>query len=184
MAPQVEDTFGYAFADILNNCAERKQCNEAGTKKHMLEAGSDMGTGVKNASVDGPSQNFTSRELESPHPESSTAWWECWRSSRRGRAASSSKQHNTNAVKNLAATQAVPGDNVDEGSSPQPPAKKAKHAAKHAAGVPARGRGGAGARAGGGAFGSRGGRHAAVAAASTREQQAGRRSGPAGRKRM
>eukprot|EP00873_Tetraselmis_striata_P035223 jgi/Tetstr1/455487/TSEL_042316.t1 len=27
-------------------------------------------------------------------------------------------KHNTNAVKNLAATQAVPGDNVDEGSSP------------------------------------------------------------------
>eukprot|EP00873_Tetraselmis_striata_P003220 jgi/Tetstr1/423484/TSEL_014163.t1 len=35
-------------------------------------------------------------------------------------------KHNTNAVKNLAATQAVPGDNVDEGSSPEPPAKKAK----------------------------------------------------------
>eukprot|EP00873_Tetraselmis_striata_P034737 jgi/Tetstr1/455001/TSEL_041859.t1 len=29
-------------------------------------------------------------------------------------------KHNTNAVKNLAATQAVPGDNVDEGSSPEP----------------------------------------------------------------
>eukprot|EP00873_Tetraselmis_striata_P004044 jgi/Tetstr1/424308/TSEL_014875.t1 len=46
-----------------------------------------------------------------------------------GRAASS----NTNAVKNLAATQAVPGDNVDEGSSPEPPAKKAKQPAKPAA---------------------------------------------------
>eukprot|EP00873_Tetraselmis_striata_P043235 jgi/Tetstr1/463499/TSEL_000748.t1 len=33
-------------------------------------------------------------------------------------------KHNTNAVKNMAATQAVPGDsNVDEGSSPEPPAK-------------------------------------------------------------
>eukprot|EP00873_Tetraselmis_striata_P043634 jgi/Tetstr1/463898/TSEL_008709.t1 len=53
-------------------------------------------------------------------------------------------KHNTNAVKNLAATQAVPGDNVDdEGSSPEPPAKKAKQPAKPAAvGVPARGRGG------------------------------------------
>eukprot|EP00873_Tetraselmis_striata_P012070 jgi/Tetstr1/432334/TSEL_021732.t1 len=29
-------------------------------------------------------------------------------------------KHNTNAVKNLAATQAVPGDNVDEDSSPEP----------------------------------------------------------------
>eukprot|EP00873_Tetraselmis_striata_P043257 jgi/Tetstr1/463521/TSEL_008400.t1 len=43
-------------------------------------------------------------------------------------------KHNTNAVKNLAATQAVPGDNVDEGSSPEPPAKKAKQPAKPAAG--------------------------------------------------
>eukprot|EP00873_Tetraselmis_striata_P043399 jgi/Tetstr1/463663/TSEL_008524.t1 len=32
-------------------------------------------------------------------------------------------KHNTNAVKNMAATQAVHGDNVDEGSSPEPPAK-------------------------------------------------------------
>eukprot|EP00873_Tetraselmis_striata_P020889 jgi/Tetstr1/441153/TSEL_029413.t1 len=38
------------------------------------------------------------------------------------------KQHNTNAVKNLAATQASLGDNVDEGSSPEPPAKGAKPA--------------------------------------------------------
>eukprot|EP00873_Tetraselmis_striata_P041569 jgi/Tetstr1/461833/TSEL_006912.t1 len=36
-------------------------------------------------------------------------------------------KHNTNAVKNLAATQAVPSDNVDEGSSPEPPAKKASN---------------------------------------------------------
>eukprot|EP00873_Tetraselmis_striata_P007659 jgi/Tetstr1/427923/TSEL_017998.t1 len=64
-------------------------------------------------------------------------------------------KHNTNAVKNLAATQAVPGDNVDEGSSPEPPAKKAKQPAKPAAGGLAQGRGGAGARAGGGALGSR-----------------------------
>eukprot|EP00873_Tetraselmis_striata_P019204 jgi/Tetstr1/439468/TSEL_027901.t1 len=79
-------------------------------------------------------------------------------------------KHNTNAVKNLAATQAVPGDNVDEGNSPEPPAKKDKQPAKPAAGGPARGRGGAGARAGGGAFGSRVSRRAAVAAASTRER--------------
>eukprot|EP00873_Tetraselmis_striata_P040378 jgi/Tetstr1/460642/TSEL_005838.t1 len=50
-------------------------------------------------------------------------------------------KYSTNAVKNLAATQAFPGDNVDEGSSPEPPAKKAKQPAKPAAGVPARGRG-------------------------------------------
>eukprot|EP00873_Tetraselmis_striata_P029937 jgi/Tetstr1/450201/TSEL_037240.t1 len=42
-------------------------------------------------------------------------------------------KHNTNAVKNLPATQAVPGDNVDEGSSPESPAKKAKQPAKPAA---------------------------------------------------
>eukprot|EP00873_Tetraselmis_striata_P013168 jgi/Tetstr1/433432/TSEL_022706.t1 len=35
-------------------------------------------------------------------------------------------KHNTNAVKNLAATQAVLGDNVDGGNSTEPPAKKAK----------------------------------------------------------
>eukprot|EP00873_Tetraselmis_striata_P016587 jgi/Tetstr1/436851/TSEL_025628.t1 len=63
-------------------------------------------------------------------------------------------KHITNAVKNLAATQAFPGDNVDEGSSPKPPAKKAKQPAnKPASGVPARGRSGDGAMAGGGAFG-------------------------------
>eukprot|EP00873_Tetraselmis_striata_P028276 jgi/Tetstr1/448540/TSEL_035800.t1 len=88
-------------------------------------------------------------------------------------------KHNTNAVKNLAATQTVPGVNVDEGSSPEPPSKKAKQPAKPAAGVPARGRDGDGAKAGGGAFGSRAGSHAAVAAASTtRELHARRRGGP------
>eukprot|EP00873_Tetraselmis_striata_P044580 jgi/Tetstr1/464844/TSEL_009583.t1 len=87
-------------------------------------------------------------------------------------------KHNTNAVKNLAATQAVPTDNVDEGSSPEPPAKKAKQPAKPAAGGLAQGRGGAGARAGGGALGSRAGRRAAVAVEATREPQAGRRGGP------
>eukprot|EP00873_Tetraselmis_striata_P042376 jgi/Tetstr1/462640/TSEL_007624.t1 len=65
-------------------------------------------------------------------------------------------KHTTNAVKNLAATHAFSGDDVDEGSSPEPPAKKAKQPAKPAVGVPARGRGGDGAR-GGGAFGSRAG---------------------------
>eukprot|EP00873_Tetraselmis_striata_P039209 jgi/Tetstr1/459473/TSEL_004840.t1 len=90
---------------------------------------------------------------------------------------------NTNAVKNLAATQAVPGDNVDESSSPEPPAKKAKQPAKPAAGVPARGRGGVGA----GAIGSRADRQAteaAIAAAATREQQAHRHGGPGGRNQM
>eukprot|EP00873_Tetraselmis_striata_P025448 jgi/Tetstr1/445712/TSEL_003511.t1 len=63
-------------------------------------------------------------------------------------------KHNTNAAKNLAATKAFSGDNVDERSGPEPPAKKAKQHVKPAAGVPAgagRGRGGAGGRAGGGA---------------------------------
>eukprot|EP00873_Tetraselmis_striata_P044117 jgi/Tetstr1/464381/TSEL_009174.t1 len=51
-------------------------------------------------------------------------------------------KHTTTAVKNnLAATQSVPGDNIDEGGSPETPAKKAKQPAKPAAGVPARGRG-------------------------------------------
>eukprot|EP00873_Tetraselmis_striata_P000178 jgi/Tetstr1/420442/TSEL_011555.t1 len=36
--PKDEDTFGYALAEILNNCAERKQYDEAG-KKNLLEAG-------------------------------------------------------------------------------------------------------------------------------------------------
>eukprot|EP00873_Tetraselmis_striata_P019276 jgi/Tetstr1/439540/TSEL_027969.t1 len=87
-------------------------------------------------------------------------------------------KHNTNAVKNLGVTEAVPGDNVDEGSSPEPPAKKAKQPAKPAAGVPPRGHGGAGARAGGGPSGSRAGRRAAVGTAYSLQQQAGRRGGP------
>eukprot|EP00873_Tetraselmis_striata_P025479 jgi/Tetstr1/445743/TSEL_033391.t1 len=67
-------------------------------------------------------------------------------------------KHNTNAAKSQVATQAFPGDNVDEGSSPELRVKKAKQPAKPAARVPARGRGGAGAIAGGGPFGSRDGR--------------------------
>eukprot|EP00873_Tetraselmis_striata_P040877 jgi/Tetstr1/461141/TSEL_006279.t1 len=91
-------------------------------------------------------------------------------------------KHNTNAVKKLAATQAVPSDNVDEGSRPEPPAKKAKQLAKPAAGGLVRGRSGAGARAGGWALGSWGGRQVAVAAAaSTREHRVGRRGGPRNR---
>eukprot|EP00873_Tetraselmis_striata_P014504 jgi/Tetstr1/434768/TSEL_023819.t1 len=95
-------------------------------------------------------------------------------------------KHNTNADKDMAATQAFPGD-VDEGSSPEPPVKKAKQPAKPAAGVPARGRGGAGARVGGGPFGSRAaGRQTAmaVAAAATRDQQARRCGGPGSRNRI
>eukprot|EP00873_Tetraselmis_striata_P027152 jgi/Tetstr1/447416/TSEL_034850.t1 len=42
-------------------------------------------------------------------------------------------KHNTNAVKNMAATQAFPGDSVDEGSFPEPLAKKTKQPAKPAA---------------------------------------------------
>eukprot|EP00873_Tetraselmis_striata_P037805 jgi/Tetstr1/458069/TSEL_044576.t1 len=51
-------------------------------------------------------------------------------------------KHNTNAVKNMAATQVFTGDNVDEVSSPEPPAKKPKQPAKPAVEVPARGWGG------------------------------------------
>eukprot|EP00873_Tetraselmis_striata_P016202 jgi/Tetstr1/436466/TSEL_025294.t1 len=92
-------------------------------------------------------------------------------------------KHNTNAVKNMAATrtQALPGDNVDEGTRPEPPAKKTKQPDQPAATVPARGRGGAGVRVGGGPFGSRASRQAAmaVAAAATRV-----RCGGPGRNRM
>eukprot|EP00873_Tetraselmis_striata_P001475 jgi/Tetstr1/421739/TSEL_001198.t1 len=112
--------------------------------------------------------------------KNSAAWWACWRNN--SQRAGGIIKHNTNAVKNMAATQAVPRD-VDEGSSPEPPAKKAKQPAKPAAGGLARGRGGAGAKAGGGALGSRAGRRAAVAAAATRERHAGRRGGP-GQNRM
>eukprot|EP00873_Tetraselmis_striata_P040762 jgi/Tetstr1/461026/TSEL_006176.t1 len=182
--PSAEDAFGSALADILNNCAERKQYDEAG-KKHLLEAGSGMGTCFKNAPVDGPSQALTSRGLEStlnvalaaqdnvvlsgifdecrPRDSTQTGIPYPLKKTPRGWAGGIIK-HNINAVKRTAATQAFPSDiNVDEGSSPEPPAKKAKQPAKPAAGVPARSRGGDGARAGGGAFGSRAGRQAAVA---------------------
>eukprot|EP00873_Tetraselmis_striata_P022995 jgi/Tetstr1/443259/TSEL_031293.t1 len=163
--PQGEDAFGYAFADIiLNNCAERKQYDKAG-EKLLLEP--DMGTDVKNASADGPSHTLTtSRGLEStmkakdkaalsdvfgdfwprhtktglPYPLKQTPMGSQRRAPQQKRAGGIIK-HNTNAVKNMAASQAVPGDNVDKGSSPEPPAKKAKQPAKPPAGVPARGRG-------------------------------------------
>eukprot|EP00873_Tetraselmis_striata_P007404 jgi/Tetstr1/427668/TSEL_017793.t1 len=359
--PQGEDAFGYAFADILNNCAKRKQYDDAG-KKNMLEAGFqvsdhgfDMSTGVKNASVDCPSHALTSRGPESTlkaHDKAvlSDVFDDCWprdtqtgipydlmkktprfliaaspyiericyaifnyragytaanhiftkeivmaafrkytpsplhptplrpslcvvltvhlvmymkpgsvrnslealHHSELGRYYQDGKcppsnvvfkgeeevcempaqslrwtivssvqrnkvvslllpgtvaspklpgylvgvmaqqqkraggiiKHNTNAIKNMAATQAVPGDNVDEGSSPEPPARKGEPPAKPAVGVPARGRAGAGAMAGSGAFESRGGRLGPVAAAaSTREQKAGSCGGP-GRNRI
>eukprot|EP00873_Tetraselmis_striata_P041731 jgi/Tetstr1/461995/TSEL_007067.t1 len=103
-----------------------------------------MGTGVQNASVDGACHIPTSRGLEFTLKGTQ-------------KKAGGIIKLNTNAVKDLAATQAVPGDSVDEGSSPELPAKKAKQPAKPAAGVPARGQGGDGAIAGGGAFGSRAG---------------------------
>eukprot|EP00873_Tetraselmis_striata_P027709 jgi/Tetstr1/447973/TSEL_035277.t1 len=182
--PSAEDAFGSALVDIMNNCAERKHYDEAG-KKHLLEAGSGMGTCFKNAPVDGPSQTLTSRGQEStlnvalaaqdnavlsgifdecrPRDSTQTGIPYSLKKTPRGWAGGIIK-HNTNAVKRMAATQAFPSDiNVDEGSSPEPPAKKAKQPAKPAAGVPARSRGGDGARAGGGAFGSRAGRQAAVA---------------------
>eukprot|EP00873_Tetraselmis_striata_P018972 jgi/Tetstr1/439236/TSEL_027678.t1 len=139
-----------------------------------------MGTGVQNASVDGPCHTPTSQGLKStlqdPRQVPTFGGKPIVSSVQRNKivslplagTAASPKlhglvgvlaqpqkraggiiKHNTNAVKNLAATQAVPGDNVDEGSSPEPPAKKAKQPAKPAAGGLAQGRGGAGARAGG-----------------------------------
>eukprot|EP00873_Tetraselmis_striata_P039429 jgi/Tetstr1/459693/TSEL_005048.t1 len=155
-----------------------------------------MGNGVQNASVDGPCHTPTSQGLKSTLQVPTFGGKPIVSSVQRNKivslplagTAASPKlhglvgvlaqqqnmaggiiKHNTNAVWNLAATQAVPGDNVDEGSSPEPPAKKAKQPAKPAAGGLAQGRGGDGARAGGGALGSRAGRRAAVAAAATRE---------------
>eukprot|EP00873_Tetraselmis_striata_P026841 jgi/Tetstr1/447105/TSEL_034543.t1 len=201
--PQGGDAFGYAFADIVNNCAEPKQYDVAG-KKHMLEAGSNMGTGVKNVSADGPSHFLTAtpglqstlkgfvstvqrNKIVSLPPAGTAASPKLHGLAgvltQQQKSAGGIIKHNTNEVKNLAARQAVPGDNVDEGSRPEPLAKKAKQPAKPAAGGPAQGRGGARARAGGGALGSRAGRRAAVAATATREQQAGRRGGP-GQNRM
>eukprot|EP00873_Tetraselmis_striata_P010763 jgi/Tetstr1/431027/TSEL_002045.t1 len=135
-----------------------------------------MGTGVQNTSVDGPCHTVTSQGLKSTLQVPTFGGKPIVSSVQRNKivslplagTAASPKlhglvgvlaqqqnraggniKHNTNAVKNLAATQAVPGDNVDEGSSPEPPAKKAKQPAKPAAGGLAQGRGGAGARAGG-----------------------------------
>eukprot|EP00873_Tetraselmis_striata_P018977 jgi/Tetstr1/439241/TSEL_027683.t1 len=136
-----------------------------------------MGTGVQNASVDGPCNTPTSQGVKSTMQVPTFGGKPIVSSVQRNKivslplagTAASPKlhglvgvlaqqqkraggimKHNTNAVKNLAAiTQAVPGDNVDEGSSPEPPAKKAKQPAKPAAGGLAQGRGGAGARAGG-----------------------------------
>eukprot|EP00873_Tetraselmis_striata_P027842 jgi/Tetstr1/448106/TSEL_035404.t1 len=125
-----------------------------------------MGTGVRNASVDGPCHTPTSRVLESAlkvptfggKPIVSTVLRNKAVSLPLAGTAASPKlhgsvgvlaqqqkraggiiKHNTNAVKNLAATQAFSGDNVDEGSSPEPPAKKAEQPAKPTVGVSARG---------------------------------------------
>eukprot|EP00873_Tetraselmis_striata_P043062 jgi/Tetstr1/463326/TSEL_008250.t1 len=221
--PQGEDAFGYAFADIMNNCAEPKQYDVAG-KKHLLEAGfqvsdsdedplpSEEDEEVSRAAppyierICYTTFNYRAGYTADNHVYAKETIMAAFREytpspflptplrpslwvvltvnlvmyrehGNQQKRAGGIIKHNTNAVKNLAATQAVPGDNVDEGSSPEPPAKKAKQPAKPAAGGLARGRGGAGARAGGGALGSRAGRRAAVAAAATHEQQAGRRGG-------
>eukprot|EP00873_Tetraselmis_striata_P017301 jgi/Tetstr1/437565/TSEL_026237.t1 len=259
--PQGDDAFGYAFADMLNNCAEPKQYDAAG-KKHLREArfqvsdsgvvmlyftscvpdamraqilnpapeaaptpdptGSDTGTGVKNAPVDAedkvvlldvfdgclaarhsdgdplPSEedaevshrrapyiericyttfNYRAGYTADNHVYAKETVMAAFREytpspflptplrpslwvvptvhrvmykkqgnvrnylvrhyfkdegndgqGRKKRAGGIIKP-NTNAVKSLAARQAVPGDNVDEGSSPEPPAKKAKQPA-------------------------------------------------------
>eukprot|EP00873_Tetraselmis_striata_P028077 jgi/Tetstr1/448341/TSEL_035625.t1 len=268
--PQGEDAFGYAFADIMNNCAEPKQYEVAG-KKHLLEAGFQVSDSDEDplpseedeevsraappyiericyttfnyrAGYTADNHVYAKETIMAafreytpspflPTPLRPSLWVvltvnlvmyrehgntpaQSLRSAvikpivstvqrnkivslplagtvaspklhglvlgvlaQQQKRAGGIIKHNTNAVKNLAATQAVPGDNVDEGSSPEPPANKAKQPAKPAAGGLARGRSGAGARAGGGALGSRAGRRAAVAAAATHEQQAGRRGG-------
>eukprot|EP00873_Tetraselmis_striata_P019373 jgi/Tetstr1/439637/TSEL_028059.t1 len=147
--PQGDDAFGYAFADMLNNCAEPKQYDAAG-KKHP----EDKVVLLMSLTDVWPRDTQTG----SPYPLKKT------------QRAGGIIKPNTNAVKSLAARQAVPGDNVDEGSSPEPPQEGQATRL-------------AGARAGGGALGSRAGRRAAVAAAATREQQAGRQGGP-GQNRM
>eukprot|EP00873_Tetraselmis_striata_P010882 jgi/Tetstr1/431146/TSEL_020858.t1 len=125
-----------------------------------------MGTGVHNASVDGPCHNPTGRAMEStlkdPRPVPTFGGTPIVSSvhlnkvvtlplagtatspklhglmgvlAQQQKRAGGIIKHNTNPANNLAATQAISGDNVDEGSSPEPPAKKAKQpAAKPAAG--------------------------------------------------
>eukprot|EP00873_Tetraselmis_striata_P021140 jgi/Tetstr1/441404/TSEL_029651.t1 len=96
-----------------------------------------MGSGLKNASNDELHAGFVG-VLKQPQKK-----------------AGGITKLNTNAPRSMTAMQAFPGDNVDEGSSPEPPANKAEQRVKPAAEVPARGRGDAGARAGDdGAFGS------------------------------
>eukprot|EP00873_Tetraselmis_striata_P025415 jgi/Tetstr1/445679/TSEL_003484.t1 len=138
---------------------------------------------VKNASADGPSHALTtSRRLQftlkaKDKAVLSAVFDECWpRDNQTGIPYPLKKTHRFPiAAPPYTERICYTTYNVGEGSSPEPPAKKAKQPAKPAAGGLVQGRGGAGARAGGG---SRAGRRAAVAAAATREQQAGRRGGP------
>eukprot|EP00873_Tetraselmis_striata_P029943 jgi/Tetstr1/450207/TSEL_037246.t1 len=93
--PRGEDAFDFALlVDITDNYTERKQNDEAG-KKHMRHAapeappstppfaGSDMGNGVKNASVEGPCHTPTRQGLESTLKAEdkavlSAVCYECW----------------------------------------------------------------------------------------------------------
>eukprot|EP00873_Tetraselmis_striata_P018274 jgi/Tetstr1/438538/TSEL_027090.t1 len=172
--PQSEDALGYAFADILNNCAEPKQWGSLRLARDPRPVPTFGGKLI----VSSVQRNkVVSLPLAGTAASPKLHYGLVGVPAHQQKRAGGIIKHNTNAVKNLAATQAVPGYNVDEGSSPEPLAKKVKQPAKPAAGVLARGRGGAEARASGGACGSRAGRQAAVAATSTGEQQAGRRGG-------
>eukprot|EP00873_Tetraselmis_striata_P045101 jgi/Tetstr1/465365/TSEL_010051.t1 len=129
-----DDAFGFALADIIDNCTKRKLYGEA-KKKHLLDAEawheSELGRYYQ-AGKCPPSNVMFKGEEEvcnvTPHSEAA----------QQSKRAGGIIKHNTNAVKHLAAMQAFPGDNVDEGSGPEPPAKKAKQPANPVAdGVPA-----------------------------------------------
>eukprot|EP00873_Tetraselmis_striata_P008113 jgi/Tetstr1/428377/TSEL_018411.t1 len=242
--PHGRDAIGYALADILDNCTERKHYDEAGKgnvsnylPRHYFRDVGKNAQGRKKGPLPSEGRLAKARDLAkawqhsalgryyqtgkcsppsyvmfkseeavcnvTPHSEAASHRNKVVALPHAGTAPSLElhglvgvlKQQqkkaggiikqNTNAVKNLAATQVFPGDNVDEGSSPEPSAKKAKQPAKPAAGVLAPGGGGAWARARGETFGSRAGRRTsmAVAAAVTREREAHRRGG-SGRNRI
>eukprot|EP00873_Tetraselmis_striata_P029282 jgi/Tetstr1/449546/TSEL_036634.t2 len=157
------DAFGYAVEDMLANCTERTKKYDAAGKENLRAAGfqvsdDDVVSLYFTFSIpDASSCHFLVGVLLKQHHKT----------------AGGVIKHNTNAVKSMAATQAFSGDDVDEGRSPEPLAKKAKQPAKPAVGVvPVRGRAGAGARAGCRPAGSRDGRQTAVAvvaAATTRD---------------
>eukprot|EP00873_Tetraselmis_striata_P039901 jgi/Tetstr1/460165/TSEL_005481.t1 len=155
--PQGGNAFGFALTDNLDNYNERKQYDEAGkengdvrnylARHYFRDVGKDTQRRKKGPL---PSEDRLAKARNLAH---------AWQQSEIGRNYQAGKcppsnvvfngeeeiceaggiiKHYTNTVKKLAATQAFPGVNVDEGgSSSEPPAKKAKQLAKPAAGVPA-----------------------------------------------